>query len=197
MATSFIHDDPYLSKERVIDLLLSDLIICRLCENVLWLPVACQTCETAFCTSCIKTWKIETPEPTRCPTDCSEYIQRNCPSTINYILRKLQIFCRYESNGCTEILSYNRLETHEEVCDYRLRTCSGCQEKFIKKNFKEHYNQCPMVSLTCSQCDTVYQRHDEDEHTEIRCLRIQLHQLRDRMIKIEQIQNDKINQMES
>ncbi len=198
MASSFIRDRPYLSKDRIINLLLSDLVICPLCQGVLWLPEACEDCETTYCASCIKAWKIETPsEPTLCPNDGLQYIKRKCPPAINHILSKLQVICRYKPNGCSEILPYGYLETHEELCDYRLRTCSGCKAEIIKMNFNEHYSQCPVVSLTCPECNTVFQRQDQDEHTETKCLRIQLNQLRDEMMQNEQKTNVQINQIES
>jgi coenzyme F420-reducing hydrogenase delta subunit len=184
-------------EDRVINLALSDLVVCHLCQGILWLPVACQTCETAYCMSCIKAWLLESEEPVRCPNECSTYIQRKCPTAITHILTKLQVICRYKSNGCTEVLLYDRLETHEEVCGYRLLTCSGCKEQVVKNNFKEHYDHCLLIPLTCTECSTVYERQDAHEHTEMKCLFVQLHQLRDRQIKNEQIQSDKIKQIEN
>ncbi|CAF4263521.1 unnamed protein product, partial [Rotaria sordida] len=38
---------------------------CPICHDLLWKPVACQTCETAFCSACIGQWLANNPE--KCP----------------------------------------------------------------------------------------------------------------------------------
>ncbi|CAF3701585.1 unnamed protein product [Rotaria socialis] len=75
MSDSCIKQQPYLVQDRVTNLTLPDHTVCFLCRGILCEPVACQTCETAFCSSCIKSWEIGTSEPTRCPANCSKYIQ--------------------------------------------------------------------------------------------------------------------------
>ncbi|CAF3383208.1 unnamed protein product [Rotaria socialis] len=75
MSDSCIKQQPYLVQDRVTNLTLPDHTVCLLCRGILCEPVACQTCETAFCSSCIKSWEIGTSEPTRCPANCSKYIQ--------------------------------------------------------------------------------------------------------------------------
>ena len=197
MATYFTNTQPYLMKDRVVNLVLTDLVVCRLCHEMLWKPVACQTCEIPYCLSCIKTWILESKESVCCPSGCLKYTERKCPPAIVRILSDLKIICRYKVNGCCEILSYDKLETYEEICDYQLLTCSGCQEKFTKKDSDKHQSQCSLVSLTCNECSTVYQRQDAHEHTEIVCLRIQLHKHREQTIKNEQIQNDRMSRFES
>ncbi|CAF3785336.1 unnamed protein product [Rotaria sp. Silwood1] len=46
-----------------------DLLECPICHDLLWNSVACQTCETAFCSVCICQWLANNPEkcPNRCP----------------------------------------------------------------------------------------------------------------------------------
>jgi hypothetical protein len=102
MAASLIKDQLYLAQDRVNNLTFPDHIVCFLCHGILWIPVACQTCETSYCLSCINSWQIETSEPTRCPNNCSQYVQRKCSSAITAILSSLQVICRYKANGCVE-----------------------------------------------------------------------------------------------
>jgi hypothetical protein len=195
MTTPFIKDQPYLTQDRVNNLTLSELVVCSLCQGILWLPVACRTCEIPYCSSCIKSWKLS--EPTRCPSNnCSQYNQRDCPRSNITILSLLQVVCRYRSHGCTQTLPYNNLETHEEECGFRPITCSGCQEKIVKKDFKEHHRKCLLVLLTCPECDTIYQRQNEGNHTETICLRVQLHKLRDQVKQNEKTWNDKFSQLQ-
>ncbi|CAF2068235.1 unnamed protein product [Rotaria magnacalcarata] len=189
MSDSCIKQQPYLVQDRVKNLTLPDHTICSLCRGILWKPVACQTCETPFCSSCIKSWQIETSEPTRCPANCSKYIQRKCPRAITSILSNLQTICRYKQNGCTKIVPYSDLQTHEETCDHRLITCSGCQKEVVKKDFQDHHSKCQLVLLRCPECAAVYQRQDEGSHTETVCLRVRLHQLQNQSKQHEAVWN--------
>jgi hypothetical protein len=93
-------------------------------------------------------------------------------------LSKLAVKCRYEIHGCEQILPYNHLETHEEICGYQQKTCSGCEKDFALKDFKSHESTCPLVTLTCPECNTNYRRQDQDKHTETKCLREQLIQVK-------------------
>jgi hypothetical protein len=112
-------------------------------------------------------------------------MEHRAPQAILHILSTLKVKCLYTSNGCEETLSYNGLETHEEACGYRLKTCSGCQQEIVKRDFQSHHSTCPLVSLTCSECDTVYERQNEQKHTEIICLRIQLRQQKQKLTQLE------------
>jgi hypothetical protein len=55
----------------------ADDIQCSICSNILWKPVACQSCETPFCSTCITKW-IAT-NPGKCPIKYDKYIERPCP----------------------------------------------------------------------------------------------------------------------
>jgi hypothetical protein len=178
MATFTISNKPYLNKDRVKNPTYDELIICSLCQGILWKPKACKNCETPYCSLCIKVRQRKTLEPIRCSTTCHcpGFIEHTCSRHILLILSRLEIKCRYTLHGCNEILPYNNLETHEEACDYQQKTCSGCQKQIAKKDFQDHYNACPLVLLTCVECNSVYKRQDQTNHTETTCLRIQLHQ---------------------
>jgi len=78
-----------------------DDIQCSICSNILWKPVACQSCETPFCSICIAKWI--TKNPGKCPIKCNEYIERSCPRFVLRQLSKLQIDCIYKFNGCNEV----------------------------------------------------------------------------------------------
>jgi hypothetical protein len=78
-----------------------DFLECSICHDLLWKPVACQACETTFCSACINRWL--TINPKKCPNQCETYIERKCPPIIAKLLAQLQIACIYESNGCQEV----------------------------------------------------------------------------------------------
>ena len=196
MAASYVHDRPYLPQSRVSNLTLPDLVVCPLCDGVLWLPVACRECEKPFCTACVDAWHIEQADSSLCPNLCGTYVQRSCPPANLHILKTLQVTCRYSPNGCTKTLAYDNLQAHEQNCGYQLITCSGCEEQIVKKDFDAHHATCPLVLLACSACQSTYQRREESEHTEIVCLRVQLHQVRDRAEQQEREYKDRFSSLQ-
>jgi hypothetical protein len=80
-----------------------DLLECSICHDVLWQPVACQSCEAPFCATCISRWL--TDNPNNCPNRCEAYIQRKCSPFIAKLLAQLQINCFYQSKGCQQVIT--------------------------------------------------------------------------------------------
>jgi hypothetical protein len=78
-----------------------DHLECSICHDLLWKPIACQTCETSFCSPCIHRW-LEN-NPTACPNQCETYTERKCPPFIVKLLAELQITCFYQSKGCQQV----------------------------------------------------------------------------------------------
>ncbi|CAF4080939.1 unnamed protein product, partial [Rotaria sordida] len=168
-----------LSSDRICDPhgLNIDHLECPICHEIFWKPVACQSCETSFCSVCIHQWLVD--HPAQCPNRCKTYIQRKCPPILAKLLAELQIACFYESNGCNQVLSYEALDKHEIECSYQYQQCSGCQTNILKKNFDNHQNNCASIEVTCENCKLVYKRADAiSQHTEIICLKEQIRQAR-------------------
>ncbi|CAF3296634.1 unnamed protein product [Rotaria socialis] len=154
-----------------------DDITCLICTNIVWKPVACQTCETPFCSTCIIKWLSRSEDA--CPMRCDKFIQRSCPRFILNKLSKLQITCIYQMNGCKEVITYEALEKHETQCGYQPQQCSGCQSVISKNDLQEHETVCPLIVFTCVDCKIIYKRGDASVcHTDIICLRKQLQELR-------------------
>ncbi|CAF4272312.1 unnamed protein product, partial [Rotaria magnacalcarata] len=132
----------------------SSELICSICQNVLWKPIACTTCENAFCTGCIRTWinKQQQSKQVTCPFNCT-FKEKRPPPILNSLLSKLRVYCAYASNGCEEVLSYDALEGHEQTCQYERTPCKICGTPVSNRNtsnkhearqcFSEMYNQDP------------------------------------------------------
>ncbi|CAF0754894.1 unnamed protein product [Adineta ricciae] len=168
MTASYVNDVPYLPTTRAKKLELVPLVLCSLCQGILWSPVACRNCDTPY-----------------------------CAASNLLVLKTLQITCRFNEHGCPETLMYNDLKQHEEQCGYYLMTCNGCEAKIIKNDFQQHHTTCPLVVLKCNECASLYKRRDESEHTEARCLRVQLHQIREIIEQTKQENTSKINKVET
>ncbi len=143
-------------------------LLCCICQNVLWKPVACSTCENSFCAECMRTWTNKQNsfgqvtdsmfQPTlsfiqvTCPFNCA-FRQKRAPPILNSFLSKLQIYCAYAPNGCEEVLSYDGLEKHEQECQYELTPCQICETPVshrdqnnkheLRQCFKEMYDRNP------------------------------------------------------
>ncbi|CAF3210251.1 unnamed protein product [Rotaria sp. Silwood2] len=155
-----------------------DHLKCPICHELLWKPVACQSCETPFCSTCIHQWLVNHPK--NCPNRCKTYIERKCPPVVAKLLAELKIVCFYESTGCNEVISYEGLDKHEIECSFQSHLCPGCQSQILKKDFDNHQNNCASIELTCQDCALVYKRGNADrQHTEVICLREQLRQFRE------------------
>jgi hypothetical protein len=51
--------------------------------------------------------------------------------------------------------------------------------------------------ITCTECSTSYQRKHEAGHTELKCLRVQLNQVRELANQNQQKNQDRLNSLES
>ena len=120
-------------------------LLCTICQNVLWKPVACAICENTFCAACMQTWitKESALQQVTCPFYCA-YKEKRAPPILKHLLSKLQIYCAYRANGCQEIISYDDLEKHEETCPQERTPCRICQTPVSNRdqNNKHEARQC-------------------------------------------------------
>ncbi|CAF1614067.1 unnamed protein product [Adineta ricciae] len=131
---------------------------CAICHDILWKPVACQSCETPFCSPCIQQWLKGT---SKCPSGCKVYSERKCPPFIARLLARLQISCFYKPNGCTQLCYYEALDKHELELVTHKRTCAA-------------------VRVSCKDCKAIYKRGDfAKKHSSSTCLKQQMRQLRE------------------
>lgn len=129
-------------------------LLCSICQNVLWKPVACATCENSFCVSCLRTWtnKQKLSGNAACPFNC-KLKEKRAPPILNSFLSKLQIRCAYAPNGCRETVSYDALEKHEQTCSFEKTPCQVCKTPVshrdqnnkheLRQCFKEMYDKNP------------------------------------------------------
>ncbi|UJR11011.1 hypothetical protein I4U23_015195 [Adineta vaga] len=125
----------FLDSDRVVDGPPEPELLCSICQNVLWKPVACITCENAFCSKCIHMWieRLDVSCQTTCPFKCN-FNKKRAPPILNSLLSKLKIYCVYRDNGCQQILNYDVLENHQQTCDYKDIVCPVCQMCITKQD---------------------------------------------------------------
>ncbi|CAF1397411.1 unnamed protein product [Adineta steineri] len=155
----------------------SEDLCCSICHNILWKPVACQKCETHFCSACIEKWLCNGRN--QCPLGCGPYRERPCSKFVNTPLSRLQVACIYESNGCREILPYEAVGKHETQCGYQPQQCPACRSSFPRNKIETHISHCELIEFTCADCKIVYKRRDASQrHTDIICIKEQFRQYR-------------------
>ena len=99
--------------------ILGDNIICSICEELLYDPIQCETCQNCFCKECINEWIKKSKT---CPFKCQKLIFK--PNRfVNNILSILKFKC---DNKCDYEIPYLDIEKHYDV---------DCP----KINFKEKY----------------------------------------------------------
>ena len=163
------HDS--LSTDRVNGEYDDDFVVCPICTNILWKPVACQTCENSFCVNCIRLWLKE--QPNKCPFSC-RFQERKPTGILLKLLSKLNLDCENKSQGCTMIIPYEALEKHQQQeCDYRLMTCRNCLQEMLSKDYQQHCEEsCFLKQSTCLKCSATYLQNEG--HTERQCLEKQI-----------------------
>jgi hypothetical protein len=147
-----------------------DLILCPICTNILWKPIACKTCENSFCLKCIRLWLNE--KPNQCPFNC-HFQERKPPGILLKLLSKLKFDCSNKSNGCTLSIPYEALEKHQlQECLFRFIQCPNCSKEILFKDLDIHQKElCSDIQSTCLKCSTIYKQ--KDGHTYLDCLKKQ------------------------
>jgi hypothetical protein len=78
-----------------------DDVQCEICHDLLWKPISCDMCESLFCAAGIRRWLAENPN--KCPNRCESFVEHKCPRFVRQQLARLQLACKYEATGCTQV----------------------------------------------------------------------------------------------
>ncbi|CAF3364407.1 unnamed protein product [Rotaria socialis] len=147
---------------------LPDEYFCPICRFLLWDPRSCSSCQNLFCRKCIQIWLKHSNASRQCPFRCPAYEERNCPPSFSSLLSKTKIKCRNTSLGCTEVLSYDLLERHENVeCKFLTRTCRECMQSILVSEFDEHIKipgKCSPCPIQCIICQLFIEKHEFQDH---------------------------------
>ncbi|UJR14389.1 hypothetical protein I4U23_001386 [Adineta vaga] len=152
------YDDKNIDRERILidDKHQLDELICPICLCFLWKPCSCMKCDNRFCQQCIQTW-LNTKSLT-CPLCRSLYENKPISSWIQTLLASVSIYCRNKSFGCSDILSYDDLEQHEQFnCHFLSKTCSLCEEIIRIQDIDQHMTTCQPVVTECDFCQCLIQ----------------------------------------
>lgn len=165
------------------------MLLCNLCKNVLIRPMVCSGCQGTSCETCINDWGINHP---RCPNGCKDFKYTKTSKIVNSNLNKLKIKCENHSHGCKEVLRYQDIEYHHEVCEYAIVHCKneGCNEVLRRGEMNIHEAECIHERHLCLGCEQVITRGNAAKHN---CVA----NLNTRLSKTEGIVKEFITKMES
>ena len=121
--------------------LLTNVIQCKICMNILIDPVDCLYCNQTFCKNCINNY-LKTNK--NCPFD--NFVKQNkneennnnnnnnikleknseknlkpSSNNINKLIDSLRLYCSYKNNGCNMELCLKEINEHEEKCRFKNR----------------------------------------------------------------------------
>ncbi|CAF1063940.1 unnamed protein product [Adineta steineri] len=141
---------------------------CPICQDLLWKPRSCASCQHLFCEKCLHMWLENSTNANKCPFRCQPFEERRCPPYVHSLLAKLNIYCKNASFGCTATLSYDKLEQHEKSeCQYLTQRCSECDQLVLVSKLNEHtqiQGLCIPQPIKCTICQNYFPKHFFQNH---------------------------------
>ena len=134
-----------------------DIIMCRICLDVLEDPYLITCCGECVCKKCIDSHlqreaAIRKDKPL-CPF-CRESEFRLIENLdLKKTIGKLKVYCRYRRSGCLWSGKQQDGEAHLQECVFCPIDCpNGCREygKIERRNLSRHMAKCPMQVVECS-----------------------------------------------
>ena len=164
-------------------------LICPICKNVLNEPVLL-SCGDVYCKQCYeknnfkcKNSKCENSsiaiqnvpffmnlikeKKVRCKNkECNEKIQLTDFIKHIEICPKELIQCKF---NCGMKVQREKINEHENHCEYRNIKCDYCKDTFIFKEIEMHYSLCKMKPIICALCKVEILRKDMMRHIDKEC----------------------------
>ena len=141
--------------------------ICPYCAKVLENPVA-GPCGHNFCSGCVKKAlsKRRTDCPV-CDRDMEKSGAKEASEELVQQLEKLSIHCGHQKSGCKSVVPYGKLAEHTtKECDFRLTPCThkGCKAQVPLNDLDSHLEICDYRLVECKVCKVCVPRNDMPAH---------------------------------
>jgi hypothetical protein len=145
---------------------LNEVLICKICYKILINATDCVKCGNTFCYDCINELKQVGKD---CPFNCEGIHIKPTSHGINSMLSLLKFSCLNKDHGCDEILSYNNVTKHDQVCKFSIVKCPNLECGLdVKRQLLEYHirNECEFSLFRCENCDMDFNRNEYPEHVE-------------------------------
>lgn len=96
----------------------------------------------------------------------------NIKKEVETKLKNIQFSCQHASMGCTKVLSYAEVQTHDAKCKFAPVKCEAykhCKVKCIRKDIEKHQAVCPNILVPCIYCREQVMRVKIMEHEQSEC----------------------------
>ncbi|CAD8098893.1 unnamed protein product [Paramecium sonneborni] len=146
-----------------------DELICPICSHLFVDPRICQECSQGFCKQCLLKWFQGNKKSCPCCRSLSNQKSDGTqpPKILLKLLSKLKISCKYQDNGCKEVISYDNREIHfESKCEYKLINCKYCLCKILQRDSQTHLSECEQRPIKCMWCSKIFSYFDHLNHSD-------------------------------
>lgn len=135
---------------------IKDIVICPICNGIIFDPIQCEICEKNFCKNCLSKFNNDSKENPKCFSNCETPIFKENPKQTKNILDKLIFKCEkcnlnninYENfiehlKNCIEYDNNNNNKLIKcEICEKLITNDNNIKNKNIYKKLSEDlYNE--------------------------------------------------------
>ena len=142
-------------------------LLCTICSHVCKSAMTLN-CGHSFCESCILSSNDHFKSI--CPSCNLTSIQLVPDFAKRMKINGSSVWCRYKKDGCEYKDALNRIEVHEQTCNYKPFPCSSCGTMINAPTVEHHHeHECPRRLIPCISCHTKVHSNELDEHVEKLC----------------------------
>ncbi len=137
-------------------------VICTICQNIVYNPCSCNTCQNIFCKRCIDQW---IKNSRKCPMRCNQsgfFVSQEIPKITKNIINKIKLKCLKNGEGCNEPVSYENFFKHLKNCKFIRFKCEYCEFEGSHETTVEHIKNCTKSYTECLGCKSKYKKKEFD-----------------------------------
>lgn len=127
-----------------------NLFQCALCNGFPVDSETCKHCQSIFCSMCINSKLSEFDN--HCPSCKELYTKYPLNPRIVKLLNSYTVNCIFATNGCKELLNYESLNSHKDICKFKPACCEICSEIINNIDLQQHKDKCALVEQYCDSC---------------------------------------------
>ena len=136
----------------------NDIMLCKICLDVLVAPHLITCCGECVCKKCIDSHQqreaaIREDKKPRCPFCRKAEFRLIENLDLKKSIEKLKVYCLYRGNGCMWSGKLQEGKAHLQECVFYPIDCpNGCREygKIERRNLAKHLAECPIQIEECS-----------------------------------------------
>ena len=143
--------------------------ICPICNQLVFEPKICNSCNKPFCNECIQKFMRDCNNKYSCIYKCRNANLRDMKLYEKKYINKIKLKCKH--NGCNKFIDYTDYKNHLEKCEYRIYHCNNnpCKQQDFLEQMEKHSKVCKYQMVYCKKCKMEFKYIDKDEHFDKYC----------------------------